>query len=175
MKYQGGPRGQPSVRLLEGAGWSQAAASTPAGEGLSLQGDCPRFPCSDSEPWPTVEPGTGFRTSTDPPGGRECQALREARGLHAHALLRKPACPGPSGNTRRGLWGAAQPRPLTLHSRFCQKNKCFRAGRERAELTLASFYSSRAKPPTTLPTKGQGSALAAALFVPNVGFGDHAF
>ena len=95
----------------------------------------PASPGSDSEPRPTVEPGTGFRTSTDPPDGRECQALREARGLHAHALLRKPAWPGPCGDARRGLWGAAQPRSLTLHSRFCQKHKSFGAGRERAELT----------------------------------------
>lgn len=33
----------------------------------------------------------------------------------------------------------------------------------RAELTPASFYGSGAKPPTTLPSKGQGPARVAAV------------
>lgn len=64
----------------------------------------------------------------------------------------------------------AQPRPLTLPSDSVKKiSVSGQVGRELSWHSVQATCSSRAKPPTTLPQGEQGSALAAALFVPNIG------
>ena len=100
-------------------------------------------------------------------------------GSARHSEKQGGCMPGPSagsqpslrGDTRRGLWGAAQPRPLTLHPRFCEKKISTLGQAGRAELTPASFYSSGAKPPTTLPSQGPGPCLHGSCLCQTWGLG----